>query len=220
MHCGKESLVVYCGTDSMEVYVYIGMDHKINSGCKKSLFVSVSSQECGPPYTWHKYQRPVWSHRRLLSLWNKSTRFRASSSFSSSEKLLVGVVMMKCCSLFNSSCSEFLSSSFQCSRSLSLALSPKSSSLWCKISLHVHVCLFASGRASGCHFVYGWESRGIEEEVRGQRKEMKVSRLSEMENSVPAWFIPNAPLSNRIAALSHCYRLLTIPSGPSYSHCA
>jgi len=46
MQWGERSLV-YFGTYFMEVYVYIGREHKINSGYKKSLFTDVSSQEYG-----------------------------------------------------------------------------------------------------------------------------------------------------------------------------
>lgn len=77
MHWGKEAWIVYFGADSTEVYVYIGREHKINSEYKKSLFTSISSQEYGSLYTWQKYQRSVWSHHRLFTLWNKSTWFRA-----------------------------------------------------------------------------------------------------------------------------------------------
>lgn len=61
--------------DFAEVYVYIGKEHKINSEYKKCSFTSISSQEWGSLYTWQKYQRPVWSHHRLFTLRNKSTRF-------------------------------------------------------------------------------------------------------------------------------------------------
>ena len=74
--------------------------------------------------------------------------------------------MMKCCSLFNPSCSEFLSSS---PPSFTTFLSLKSSSS----QLPPHVRLFESGCASGWQF--GRESRGTGEEEREQWKQIKVT---------------------------------------------
>lgn len=73
---GKEAFTMYFGTNSMEVYVCIVREHKINKEYKRSMFSSVSSPEYGSLYTWQKYQRPVWSHHWLFTLRNKSTQFR------------------------------------------------------------------------------------------------------------------------------------------------
>lgn len=122
MQWGTEDWIVYFGTGSTEVYVYIGTEHKINSEYKKSLFTSIPSQEYGSLYTWQKYQRPVWSYRRLFTLWNKSTRFRAPFFFLLNSCLLeFWWWNVAACSV--PSYSGFLSSSLWCSFCYQFSLS-------------------------------------------------------------------------------------------------
>lgn len=162
----REAWRVYFGTDATEVYVYIGKERKINSEYKKSSFTSVSSQEYGSLYTWQKYQRPVWSHHRLFTLRNKSTRFRASFSLNSCllEFWWWNVAVSSIPHALDFSAPPFGVPSFTSSLSLkcgSLLHSSASHLMWMCSYLHVEgasgLAARARGRGSGG---IAWEERG------------------------------------------------------------
>lgn len=154
--------------DFAEVYVYIGKEHKINSEYKKCSFTSISSQEWGSLYTWQKYQRPVWSHHRLFTLRNKSTRFSLfpppfwiAACWSFDDEMLQSVQSLMLW------ISQLLPLVFFL---LPVLLSQvRLSSLKFSISPRVDVQLFVSGWALGQQFLYGTTSLGIKWEERGEK---------------------------------------------------
>lgn len=201
--------------DFAEVYVYIGKEHKINSEYKKCSFTSISSQEWGSLYTWQKYQRPVWSHHRLFTLRNKSTRFSLffppfwiAACWSFDDEMLQSVQSLMLW------ISQLLPLVFFLSFT-SFTLS--SQALFFKVQ-HLSSC--------GCAAICIWMSSGpavsvwdniLRNQMGRKRREGKwraICWLSSFEMCAIT-----AP-SNLTATHSYCYRLLTIPSGPSYSQCA